>query len=258
MAKPFESFEERILSLDAETLAAIDAELEAERNDHDARPREVEWLGDPDPFGLDWQWAEPSDQGAKSAPKTTPTTAKSPAVIPFSNHPERWSPLQRVAYAAGAAIAASLLVGIGMLVGSRTFRGMEVLVAVVTPQFVSARGTGTDLRVEAQSDRPGFATVISLAPDRRQEVFPLPGADAVRVEPSGTVAYGPLPPDSRTVLAVLTERPATELVRDALVGKPFTSSQVGQLQDYLRKTLAEAGHRWAAFGITRFERSPKG
>jgi hypothetical protein len=195
-------------------------------------------------------------------------SAELPSVIPLTHrdsrsakHPwlERTGPARWTAYA----IAASLLIGLGVLIGSRIFQGggaaggMEILVASVTPQFLPAKGTEMDLRVEIQSGRPGFASVISLAPDRRQQVFPLPGAGAVPVGPAGTGPYGPLPPDSRTVLVVVTDRPATDAIRDALLGKPFTPSQAGQLQGYLREVLAAAGHRWAAFGITRFERSPK-
>src|SRR5690242_19893893 len=56
MTNPFESFEERILGISKERLDAIDAELEAERNDPDIRPSKVEWLDDPDPFDRDWDW----------------------------------------------------------------------------------------------------------------------------------------------------------------------------------------------------------
>jgi hypothetical protein len=187
---------------------------------------------------------------------------KASTVARSSSH--TWFVRSPLARRAAYAIAASLLIGMGVLIGSMAFHGiatatgMEILVAIASPQFVPARGTDTDLRVEIQCDRPGFATVMSLASGRRQQVLPLPGADPISVASSGTTTYGPLPPDSTTVLVVVTELPATDAIRNALLGKQFTPNESGQLQGFLRDILGASGHRWAAFGITRFERPPKG
>jgi hypothetical protein len=51
-----EAIEERILGISKERLDAADAELAAERNDPDFEPPAVEWLDDPDPFGMGWGW----------------------------------------------------------------------------------------------------------------------------------------------------------------------------------------------------------
>jgi hypothetical protein len=55
-------FHELMESISDESLDAIDAELEAERNDPNYQPKPVAWRDDPDPFGMDWKWAEPQDQ----------------------------------------------------------------------------------------------------------------------------------------------------------------------------------------------------
>ncbi len=53
-------FEDRIKEIiPDETCAKIDARL-ADPNDP-VHTRKVEWRDDPDPFGMDWKWAEPSE-----------------------------------------------------------------------------------------------------------------------------------------------------------------------------------------------------
>ncbi len=244
MTKSFESFEERILSIDAQTLAAIDAELEAERNDPNYQPKPVAWRDDPDPFGMDWKWAEPED---------------APSVISFSAQPKRSFRLRSVGgyYGIGAAVAASLLIGV--LLGGLAFRGVgwrpsvgetDVLLASVTPKFGTLRGAEQSLLVEVGSVRPGFATIITLAPDRAQQVFPEPGEEPIRVAPSAPQTYGPLPRDSTTALVLVTETPATDLIREALLTQEFRPGDIDRLGGYLRKLLAQSGYRSAGMSYT--------
>jgi hypothetical protein len=153
------------------------------------------------------------------------------------------------------ALAASLLVGV--LLGGLALRGLrpstgetEVLLASVTPKFGTLRGSEHSLLVEVASVRPGFATIITLAPDRPQQVFPEPGEDPIRVHPSARETYGPLPPDSITALALITEVPATELIREALLSQEFKAGDLARLDGYLRKLLSQSGYRWVGMSYT--------
>jgi hypothetical protein len=59
MMKRSERLHELMRSFDSETLARLDAELEAKLNDRAGAARKVEWRDDPDPSGMNWEWAEP-------------------------------------------------------------------------------------------------------------------------------------------------------------------------------------------------------
>ena len=174
--------------LDAEPLAAIDADSEAELpTTRTTSPSRSRGHRHPDPFGMDWKWAEPED---------------APSVISFSAQPKRSFRLRSVGYyGIGAAVAASLLIGV--LLGGLVFRGgglrpstggMDVLLASVTPKFGTLRGSEHSLLVEVASVRPGFATIITLAPDRPQQVFPEPGEEPDPRRSIGTANLRPPAP----------------------------------------------------------------
>ena len=155
------------------------------------------------------------------------------------------------------ALAASLLVGV--LLGGLVFRGaglrpstggMEVLLASVTPKFGTLRGSERSLLVEVASVRPGFATIITLAPDRPQQVFPEPGESPIRVAQSAPQTYGPLPRDSTTALVLITETPATDLIREVLLSQEFMPDNLDRLDGYVRKLLSQSGYRWVGMSYT--------
>jgi len=155
------------------------------------------------------------------------------------------------------ALAASLLLGVflgGLLVRGAGWKpstgGMEVLLASVTPKFGALRGAERSLLVEVASVRPGFATIITLAPDRPQQVFPEPGESPIRVAPSAPQTYGPLPRDSTTALVLITETPATDLLREALLSQEFMPDNLDRLDGYLRKLLSQSGYRWVGMSYT--------
>ena len=127
---------------------------------------------------------------------------------------------------------------------------MDVLLASVTPKFGTLRGAEHSLLVEVASVRPGFATIITLAPDRPQQVFPEPGEDPIRVAPSAPQTYGPLPRDSTTALVLITETPATDLIREALLSQEFMPGNLDRLDGYLRKLLSQSGYRWVGMSYT--------
>ena len=70
----------------------------------------------------------------------------------------------------------------------------EVLLASVTPKFGTLRGAEHSLLVEVASVRPGFATIITLAPDRPQQVFPEPGEEPDPRRSIGTANLRPPAP----------------------------------------------------------------
>ena len=149
------------------------------------------------------------------------------------------------------------------MIGEWAFRGgdwnaptgkLETLLASATPRYELVRGTEEVLLVEVESERPGFATIISLGPERAQRVFPEPGEELLQVAPSATATYGPLPADSTIALVIVTETPATSVIRDALLDQQFQPHNVDGLNSYLSQLLQKSGYRWLAVGRTIFSR----
>ncbi len=152
-----------------------------------------------------------------------------------------------------ALLGRALLLGVflgGVAVRRLATGGPEVLLASVTPKFGTLRGAERTLLVEVESVRPGFATIITLAPDRPQQVFPEPGEEPIRVAPSAPQTYGPLPRDSTTALVLVTETPATDLIREALLTQKFRPGDLDRLDGYLRTLLAQSGYRSVGMSYT--------
>jgi hypothetical protein len=105
------------------------------------------------------------------------------------------------------------------------------------------------VRVKGPFD--GFVTVLALAPDRKQRVFPEFGADDKPVA-SGADADGiPVPEDTTRVLIVVTETPAGEPIRRAFEGKNarrFSPDQEGELRREVEELLRKKGYRRVAIG----------
>jgi hypothetical protein len=254
MNSQFDEFEEFMRGIDAETHARADALA----NDPNYRPPSADLLDDPDPFGMGWEWANPQQGEARTAlstPQPVSATPESPPVIPFTPRLERRSRFRWVGYGAGAAIAASLLIGLGILIASKLPRGggTEVLVANASPVYGPGRGAERELRVEMRCDLAGFAAVLALAPTRWPEIFPGPGGEDIPITSGVPKEFGPLTPGTTRVLFVVTETPAAEPIRKALRGKTFTPDQVDELQAFLRSALEAKGYRRMGFGTATYE-----
>ena len=119
-----ERFHELMRDLTGEWL---DVPFNAQPNGSNQQREPVAWRGDPDPFGMDWKWAEPSEEEAKTAPQASPASVfgspveeferPSPSIPLRQDHetrvsarPRRW-PVWRVAWLAAAA---ALLFAIGL------------------------------------------------------------------------------------------------------------------------------------------------
>lgn len=159
-------------------------------------------------------------------------------------------------YLGGAALAASILLGVGLgfFIANRYHLGggKEILVASATLTYGPPRGKEPTIRVEMESKLPGFATIIALAPEHRSETFPGPGGDDIEVKAQVAKDFGPLPNWTTRVLFVVTETPAAEPIRRALHDKAFTSDQLHELQTFLSSTLEAKGYRRLAFGNATF------
>jgi hypothetical protein len=96
---------------------------------------------------------------------------------------------------------------------------------------------------------------VLLAPGRFQ-VYPRSGQADLRVEAGQPRDYGPLlpPGDVTTVLLVVTETPAADLLRQALPAEGAKPDQVDAVLADLQTALWQAGHRWAA--VDRFTIGP--
>jgi hypothetical protein len=102
----------------------------------------------------------------------------------------------------------------------------------------------------------GFATVIIRAPGK-QEIFPRPDQDEIRIEALQAKRAGPYSQlDGKAiVLVVVSESPATEVIRKAL--PEGTPDQVDQLLKLIQEPLWKAGHRWVAIGYMAVEPAAK-
>ena len=136
-------------------------------------------------------------------------------------------------------------------------RPMEVLAASVTTQFDPGRGAGDGLRIRVQAGRPGFATVISLATARAQEIFPEPGSADIRLDETMASTDVPIPSDSKSAIVVITETQSTGHIRKALTGKNYMANDDVQLQRDLCKALSEQGYTWAFVGISQINQPAK-
>ena len=136
---------------------------------------------------------------------------------------------------------------------------MEVLVASATSRNVLTRGKEKTITVELQSDLGGFATVVALVPGQRPVVVPHVGGDDIPVTAGapGLLSTGPLPAETTRALVVVTETPAGETIRKAMINKAFTPDQLDELQAFLRSVLETKGYRRMAFGSALFDQPPK-
>jgi len=237
--------------LDEETCARIDAELAAEGADPTFVPPQVEWLPDPDPFGLNWEWA-------KAGPHEERTDPVAPARDP-SSAPRR-RVLRLAGYTVAAGVAAALLVALGAILGNLGTKEPGPLIAHVEVRGSAPRGPGSipDLVVENRSDRKAFVTVVGLSPNRRPAVLYRETQRFVDVPPHGSRVIQNLPESfdgSTLLLVVLTGSPAGEAVRDSLPDRSQGEAIEG-VRDALVRALEALGYRGTAIESVRPSAGP--
>ena len=161
------------------------------------------------------------------------------------------------------ALAASVLVGvaIGWYVRGNGQSTHQVLVASAVIEPAKIRGPkGEELKqVRITGPFDGFVTVIALAPDRKQRVFPEFGSDDQLVTKGAQSEGIPLPLDTTHVLFVVTETPAGESIRRAFEGKNarrYSPDKEDDLRRDLQEILTKKGYRRIAFGSSPIERQP--
>ena len=167
--------------------------------------------------------------------------------------------LNRLLIPAGWALAACVLLGVGLLLGGRSTDGArETLYASATVERAELRG-GQDgehqIRVTASLD--GFVTVIALRPGgRRQLVSPGAGGADVAAGPTpGEPVL--LPTDAARALVVVTETPAGEPVRRVFGrGKVYAPDQAAELRADLERLLQEKGYRRAVVSLVNVPQQP--
>lgn len=242
--QPSERLARGLAAMDDEACARVDAER-ALRVAAGGTSAPVPPLGDdPDPFNIGWAWAGP-DQPVQAASPELPTTAPEPAR----------GPLRTAAYLGAAALAASILVAVGVLVGTQGNRGREVAFAGrVTAREDAARGAGVaEVVVENRADTRAFVTVVGLAPGRRPAVFSREEGRFIDVGPGGSRVVKNLPAsfDGATVaLVVLTATPAGEAVQNAMP-EGATPEAADEAAGRLKTALVDLGFRGAAVEVAR-------
>jgi hypothetical protein len=239
MAKPFESIEERILGISKERLDAADAELEAERNDPDFEPPAVEWLDDPDPFGMDWDWLLPRPEASPIASKTLAEPAASPTAPQIFGVPRR-----RVVTALAWAASILLVFSVDRFVlrpGGEA--DLDATGARITPG--GALG-GQAWTLEVPSDRRAFITIAVLGSDNVPEYHPEAGK-LLETQPGTPLTYTIQGDPGDSAFVILTETPAGDLLHDKTDFAVKTGQQTWRDADsfrtFLEETLRSLGFR---------------
>lgn len=153
------------------------------------------------------------------------------------------------------AVAATALVAVFAMWASNRgtgpgLRDQEVLVARAAPTRVEPRGASAAVAfdLDVRAERPGFVTVIVFPVGKEPRVYPDYGQDEARVSPEAPASVGPFeaPVDS-PVLIVVTETPATDIVRRVVNNLPPAQWAPETVSAAVQKRLFASGHNWAAF-----------
>jgi hypothetical protein len=131
----------------------------------------------------------------------------------------------------------------------RDSRAVEAARVMLDDQGVYRIAGGKDFALELRSPRRGVATLVLLGLGEPL-VYPLPGQAEIAVEALEPRKFGPLDrPEARTtVLVLVTDTPAAEIVRQQLAAAGAALDQPDRLLDQLEQALWAAGQRWAALG----------
>jgi hypothetical protein len=144
------------------------------------------------------------------------------------------------------------LVGGGLFWSSHTIdKPFETLVAQAETRTLPPRGKLDAVPTASiRSDRKGFASMVALFPNDKPEVFPGSSYDPIAVVPGSPSESPPFPPglmDATSILIVITEQPAGDVIRRSLSGTTFTPDQKSQLQAFLNAKLAANNYHWVAY-----------
>ncbi|MFO0796065.1 MAG: hypothetical protein U0804_01245 [Gemmataceae bacterium] len=174
------------------------------------------------------------------------------------SHQVKANPLRSVSRAAAVAVAASLLIALGLAIGRSTAEREVALAARVAGTHDPARGPDTvaGVSVENTSSRTGYVTVVGLSPSRRPAVHYLEQDRFISVGPgqSRTVRSLPTQFDGCPVaLVVLTPTPAGEVVRK-LSEEPVPPDQAEAFRERLKAGLEELGYRGVGIITVRIEK----
>jgi hypothetical protein len=196
---------------------------------------------------------------------------------------ERDSSMKEVLRYATFAAAACVLVAVGALSGMalRGPRGpapptpndfqwlVADAVAVPIPHQGAEQGTitvkpsggfvvskGQDYKLAIRSRHGGYVTIVRL--DATQsDVRPRRGQPPISIKEGKSVIPGEFRPPSRpsTMLVIITEEPATEIVRTAFSKHPSSEEDLNRTLTEMSSLLKEAGLRWFEEGRATLEPS---
>lgn len=215
-------------------------------------------------------WRAPLDRAARDAYPDTPPEVRArlteiarshtvnAKVVPSS--PSSGSTRHSMRAPFWFATAAALLVGVGLgVVGRGLIPGggpVDQWAALSSGSDVGRlqpRGGDVSFELKLDSPRPGFASVIVPRPADKPRVYPEGWDDPPRVVPGAAATYGPL--DARagqSVLVVVTETPAADVLRRAFDKEPLADS-VERLRAQAETVLKANGFRWAAFAVVELK-----
>ncbi len=163
----------------------------------------------------------------------------------------RWIRYAPWAVAAAALVCAGIVWWTSGPKGPPGTQSPEVLMARASQTKGAPRGPNAlAFDLELRADREGFATILVIPLDHAPRVYPEYDVDEERVGPNRPASAGPFEtPIGSTVITIVTETPATDLVRRVVSQKsdPLTpENAVARVRD----RLFASGYRWVAFDTT--------
>lgn len=174
---------------------------------------------------------------------------KERAAVPANLIPNQ-QPQSFYRYAAAAmALAASVLVGVGIGIyffGGTIGQGREILAANAVIEKASPRGNGIALELKVSSKRSGFLSFVFIGQGRPQ-VLPDYGEELVTIAPNVPISYGPVDASGTLILCIITETPATEVLRKLASKEELSSKNPEVLKGVISEALWKANFRWIEF-----------
>ena len=152
-------------------------------------------------------------------------------------------------------VAASAL-GAVVMVDRALFRGADgtkILAAGVLMDVVELRDGDRAAVASVKSPIDGYVTLVALAPQRRQHVFPEFGGADISVSAGESSEWVRLPSYATHVVFAVTETPSGEPIRRFLEdssSKRYLPEETDSLREDLTEYLKSKGYRRIAIGMS--------
>lgn len=238
MTKPSNPFDEELPDIDPAVFERIDAKLEAARNDPNFSPPHVDWIDDPDPFGTNWDWLYPDNAGHSVEPKPSSVAPETVPTLKMFTIPRRRL-LTAIAWAASILLVFTFD---RLILRPGGDAELDATGAKVTPG--GALG-GQAWTVHVPSKRRAFVTLAVIGANNIPKFYPGSGT-LIEARPDKSLDYAFEGQVGDSVLVVMTETPASDVLNDAVVaavnGGRRNWNDADSFRRFLEETLRSLGY----------------